>query len=653
MQFSVATPVFQKFPNYCVGGVIAAGVDNKRGVAEAYRLLQEAVVYARQQLGATPVAEQPYVVVWREALRAADIKPSQYPSSIEALLKRVAKDETPPDINAAVNLANAVSLRYQLPLGGHDLERLEGNFTVRPAHAADIFSPREGGEGQIETVTPGEIVYVDEAEVRTRRWVWRQGRKAQISQPSQYIFFPIDGFVGLNETEVKAAAQELAALLTTHLGAVCQTFFIDKNNTVVEWEVPTMSDNGNSKSVPALVLNQKRAPDAIDELLTRGVAEIITREELEKKLRSGQQLRVKLGIDPTGPRIHIGRSVALHKLRQFQELGHQIVLIIGSFTAQIGDASDKNATRPMLTRAQVEANLQTYRLQIAKILDESKVEWHYNSDWFDQMNFQQGIELMSKFTVAQMIERESFSERFHNGKPISLQEIVYPILQGYDSVKIQADVELGGTDQLFNLMTGRQMQEAAGQPPQSVLMNVMINGVDGRKMSTSEGNGLYIDEEPRQQYAQMMRTIDEQIIPYFEVITDLPLSEIETMRGELDAGTNPMKLKKRLAWTLVQMYHGQAAADEAQREFEQVHQKGELPENIREWTPPTNKLEWSLPDLLVETGLASGKNEAKRMAGEGGVKLDGNKLEDPRAKVRLQDGMVVQRGNRHFIKIKL
>jgi tyrosyl-tRNA synthetase len=565
----------------------------------------------------------------------------------------VAKGEKLPTVNPAIDLANSVSLQFMLPLGGHDLARLEGEFQVRLAHSDDIFSPRDLTEGQIETVTPGEIVYADAAEVRTRRWVWRQGRKAQVTASSYYVFFPIDGFVGLNEAKVKEAAQVLAELLTQHLGAVCQTFFVDKDNTVIEWETIKTGDGENPNNF-SIVLNQKREADAIDELLTRGVADIKPgRSELEKKLRSGKQLRVKFGIDPTGPRIHIGRSVAIHKMRQFQQLGHQVVLIIGQFTAQIGDASDKNSTRPMLTREQVEANMQHYKQQISLILDENKVEWHYNTEWFDQMNFQTGIELMSRFTVAQMLERETFSERFHSGKPISLQEIIYPILQGYDSVKIKADVEIGGTDQLFNMMAGRQIQQSEGQEPQSVLMNVMINGVDGRKMSTSEGNGLYIDEAPQQQFGQMMRTVDEQIIPYFEVITDVPLVEIAAMKVQLDSGINPMNLKKRLAWTLVKMYHGKAAADEAQREWERIHQTGEIPQEIKEWSPEAGQTELDIADLLVKTGLASGKNEAKRLAGEGGIKINGEKLADPRAKISLSDGMILQRGNRHFIRIKL
>lgn len=636
-----------------MGGVIAAHLDNRTDNAAAQKLLREAEASAHQQWSAIPTAEQPYIAVWREALRTAEIKPSQYLSSIEALLKRVVKSDPLPSINPAVDLANAVSLRYVLPLGGHDLERLSGDLSIRLAHSDDIFSPREMQEGQIETVTAGEIVYADEAEVRTRRWVWREGRKALVTASTRYAFFPIDGFVGLNEAAVRASASELAELLTTHLGAVCQTFFIDKNNGVIEWEIAKMTENINNQNATTIMINQKRERDAIDELLSRGVADIVGREELERKLRSGQKLRVKLGIDPTGPRLHIGRSVAIHKMRQFQELGHQVVLIIGAFTGQIGDASDKTATRPMLTRAQVEANMQRYRQQISLILDESQVEWRYNTEWFDAMNFQQGIELMSNFTVAQMIERDNFSERFHSGKPISLQEIVYPVLQGYDSVMVQADIELGGTDQLFNLMAGRQLQERYGQPPQAVLMNVMINGVDGRKMSTSEGNGLYIDEEAKQQYAQMMRTVDEQILPYFEVLTDVPMREIEAMKSELDAGTNPMQLKKRLAHKLVEMYHDLAAADEAQRDFEQVHQKGELPTEIPTWTPLNQQLEWNITDLLVETGLASGKNEAKRVAGEGGVKIDGNRPADPRGKITLTDGMILQRGNRHFIRVLL
>jgi tyrosyl-tRNA synthetase len=665
MEFSVAPQIFEKNPTYCVGGVIAAGINNRQAGEKSYQLLQEAAAQARQKLGDTPVSEHPFIAAWREAFRQMGIKPSEYPSSIEALLKRVARGDDPPNVSPAVNLSNAVALKYLLPMGGHDLDQLVGNFQVRTAHEGDLFSPaeiKEGDEGRVESVTPGEPVYVDEAEVRTRRWVWRQGRKARITSDSQTIFFPIDGFSDLNEAEVKAAAEELAQLLTEYLGAHCQTFFVNKAQPRVAWNItPAQEEAGVSRPDDTrqkgtfakvdVILNPRRQPDAIDRLLTRAVADVVTREELEAKLRSGKKLRVKLGIDPTGPKIHIGRSVALLKLRDFQELGHQIVLICGSFTAMIGDASDKDATRPLLTREVVERNMERYKEQIGLILDLDKVEWHYNSDWFDKMTFADMMtKLLPRFTVAQMTERENFRERMRAGKPVSLQEILYPIMQGYDSVMIKADVEIGGTDQLFNLMTGREMQEMFGQSPQSLLMNVMINGTDNRKMSTSQGNGIYIIEEPRNQYGQIMSTVDELIIPYFEAITRAPMEEVEQMQAEIEAGANPVIYKHRLAHTLVEMYHGKEAADDAADYFRRTISEKQIPDDIPEFQFAAGEV--SLRDLLVTTKLAASKNAAERLIGEGAITINGQKFTEPKGRVTLENGMILKKG-RQYARVRL
>ncbi len=312
--------------------------------------------------------------------------------------------------------------------------------------------------------------------------------------------------------------------------------------------------------------------DEIDELLTRGVVDVIVRDDVEKRLRAGEKLRVKLGIDPTGPRLHIGRAVALRKLRQFQDLGHTICLVIGDFTAQIGDASDKDSARRLLSEREVYENMATYKNQIARILDVSKVEWSYNSDWLGQLRFKDVINLSLNFTVAQMLERENFSLRYAEGKPIGLHEFFYPMMQGYDSYALHADMELGGTDQLFNLMAGRTIQKSLGQRPQDIMVMSMIWGLDGRKMSTSEGNTILIDEPAVDMYGKVMSMGDEHIVSYFEAATDVPMREIEEIRRELEGGANPMLAKKQLAYAITRLYHGVEGAQEGQRFFEELHQ---------------------------------------------------------------------------------
>ncbi len=659
MRFSIATPIFEKFPTYCVGGVIATGLSNRvppEVAQQIYDQLQSEAGQLRARLGAgadqtggQPISGETSVAVWRSAFKQAGIKPGEYLSSVEALSRRALKAGEMLSINPAVDISNSLSLRYLVPLGGHDLDALVGDFEVRLARSGDFYSPVEGEDGQVESVPAGEPVYADQAEVRTRRWVWRQGRKARVTADSKNIFFPVDGWTGLNDAQVREAAAELAHRLELYLGANCIQFFLGKDNNGVEWN----TTNNKDLTVPVTITNLKRERDAIDELLTRGVADIITRDELEARLRSGKQLRVKLGIDPTGPLIHIGRSVALQKLRDFQKLGHQIIMLFGTFTGQIGDASDKTSSRPMLTPAEVQQNVLTYKEQVSKILDPALVEWRFNTEWFNDMPFSEGIRLMSNFTVAQMIERDSFSQRFYAGKPISLQEIVYPVLQGYDSVVLKSDVEIGGTDQMFNMMAGRTMQRIYGQPEQSILMNIMINATDGNKMSTSQGNGVFITEAPRDQYAKMLRTIDQQIIQYFEALTRLPWPEVEQMQAAMEQGENPVNFKKRLAYSMVEQYHGTPAAEEAAASFEREHVRGELPEDIAEYCPPPGTTILDIRDLLVDAKLAGSKKEAARFVEQNGVSIDGQKVADPKGKVTLRDGMILKRGNRFYARVKL
>lgn len=655
MRFSVAPQIFELFPKYYVGGVVARGVNNRPSPVEnesINRELQRQAAELGQRFPTTvELTADPFIAVWRDAFKTRNIKASEFLSSIEALSRRAVKTGTLPSINPAVDLSNTISLKYLLPLGGHDLDLLSGDLEVRLAREGDVFSPPDGPAAPTENVPPGELVYADPAEVRTRRWVWREGRKARITENSRNIFFPVDGWTGLNDSQVRLACQELAQLIEEKLGAKCQVFFLDAANPAAEWELN--SSGQNIAAMPAVMPPVKRERDQIDALLTRGVAGIITAEELEAKLRSGRQLRVKLGIDPTGPLLHIGRSVILQKLRDFQRLGHKIIMLFGTFTGQIGDASDKASTRPMLTPEQVEQNVQTYQEQVSLILDPSEVEWRFNTEWFNRMSFQQGIELMSNFTVAQMIERDNFHDRFKAGKPISLQEIVYPVLQGYDSVMLKSDVEIGGTDQMFNMMCGRQLQKVYGQDPQSVLMGKMINAPDGQKMSTSLGNGVYITEAAKDQYAKMLRTLDGQILEYFETLTRVPEAEIEQMKAAMEQGENPLHFKKRLASALVEMYHGPAAAQEAAESFEREIVHKEIPDQIPEFSPPGGTTEMDLRDLLVETRLAGSKKEAARFVEQGGITIDGEKAADPKAKVALRNGMILKRGNRHYAKVKL
>ncbi len=660
MRFRVASEVFERFPEACVAVVAATGVANGAPVEAVRALPWAAEQEARERLNSDDLKAHPFIARWREAFRALDLNPNKYRSSVEALLARVLKGDELPALSPAVDLVNAVSLRYMLPVGAHDADRLSGDLQVRRAMGGETFHPIGGGEA--ETVEPGEIVYADDAEVRTRRWVWRQGDGARVTAESRTIFFPIDGWLGLNETDAREAARELARLLQEHLGARTALAFVDREHPeVVVFEeqpspptpLPTAGEGGSSGG-PAVHVAE-REPDRIDEALTRGVVDVIVRQNLERRLRAGDRLRVKLGVDPTGPRLHIGRAVPLRILRRFQELGHTVCLVIGDFTAQIGDASDKDAARRVLSEREVYQNMATYKEQMGRILDESRVEWTYNSDWLGQLRFKDVVQLAQLFTVAQMLERENFSLRYAEGKPIGLHEFMYPLMQGFDSYALNADLELGGTDQLFNLMAGRIVQQRGfAKRPQDIMTNKMIWGLDGRKMSTSEGNTILIDEPPVDMYGKVMSMGDGYLVDYFETCTDVPLREVREIERELTGGLNPIMAKKRLAYEITRLYHGDTGALEGQRYFEDLHQhKGALADE--DW--PEKELADATPrqvgQLFKDAGLVTSTSDARRTIESGGLEIDGEKVTDFAAVVTPYSGMKLRRGKNRLARLRV
>jgi tyrosyl-tRNA synthetase len=394
----------------------------------------------------------------------------------------------------------------------------------------------------------------------------------------------------------------------------------------------------------------------IETVLRRGVAEIIVESEFRQRLEEGKPLRLKMGFDPSATDIHLGHAVGLRKLRQLQELGHKVVLIVGDWTAQIGDPSGRSATRPMLTAEQVRANAQTYMDQFFKIVDKDRTETRWQTEWFGEFRLEDVIRLTSHFTVAQFLAREDFANRFRANQPIAITELLYPLLQAYDSVAIEADVEFGGLDQKFNLLVGRDLQQIRGQRPQQLLLVPLLVGTDGvQKMSKSLGNYIGIDEPPEDMFGKAMSVPDSQMLTYFEYLTDVPDAEIEDMRREMASGTvNPIGFKKRLGRELVQQFHGAAAALAAETQFEQTVQRGEVPDDI-----PVVRLPVAdeiagvrLSRFLVTAGLASSANEARRLIAQGAVQLDGVKVTEDSEASALKPGSVLRAGRRKFVRLE-
>ena len=393
----------------------------------------------------------------------------------------------------------------------------------------------------------------------------------------------------------------------------------------------------------------------IDEQLAyikKGAVDLIREDDLRKKLersaKTGKPLRVKLGADPTAPDIHIGHTVVIRKLKAFQELGHTAIFLIGDFTGMIGDPTGKSTTRPPLTREEILANAETYKQQIFKLLDPEKTEIRFNSEWFDKFGAGDFIKLASRTTVKQILERDDFEKRMNEQKPIALHELLYPLVQGYDSVALEADVELGGTDQKFNLLVGRNLQREYAQEPQVILTTPLLEGLDGvNKMSKSLGNYIGIDEAPNEMFGKVMSISDDLMWRYYELMTDLPPADIEEMRTSSE---NPRNLKVNLAKLIIKDFHSQSAAIEAEEEFNRLFVKKEIPDEIEEKSIASGN--YKLVDLLLQTEMVASKGEAKRLIEQGGVKINGEKASNLTAEIEVKEEILIQVGKRKFLKVR-
>ncbi len=402
------------------------------------------------------------------------------------------------------------------------------------------------------------------------------------------------------------------------------------------------------------MVHRSVSPAEALELIRRGCDELIVEEDLLRKLQSGRMLRIKLGLDPTAPDLHIGHTVVINKLRHFQELGHQVQFLIGDFTGMIGDPSGKNQTRPPLSREQIQENARTYREQMSRILDPDKTVVMFNSEWSDKLGAEGMIRLAARYTLARLMERDDFSKRYKGGQPIAVHELLYPLMQGYDSVAMKSDVELGGTDQKFNLLVGRELQRDWGQEPQCILTMPLLEGLDGvQKMSKSLGNYVGISEPPAEMFGKLMSISDTLMWRYIELLSFEPISVVRKWREEVAGGRNPRDIKAAFAAEIVARFHGGAAAKLAEAEFEARFRRGETPADMPEIRIPCAAGAVSMVQILKQAGLTPSVSEAQRMIEQGGVKLNGERVSDKALKLARGESAVVQVGKRKFARIHL
>ncbi len=392
--------------------------------------------------------------------------------------------------------------------------------------------------------------------------------------------------------------------------------------------------------------------DKIEELLTRGVANIIpNKQKLEELLKSNKKLNAYLGIDPTSTRIHLGHTVLLRKLQTLADLGHNVTFLIGDFTALIGDTSDKDSERPALTSQEIEKNFQTYKKQAEKILNFSKIKVHYNGEWLSELNFKKVIELSMKFSANDLNSRELIKKRLNEGSRVGLHEFLYPVMQGYDSYFMDTDLQIGGTDQTFNMQSGRTLQKIWRNKESFIIATEFLMGTDGRKMSKSWGNAIWLDDSPQDMFAKVMAINDDLIIQYFTLATNTDIKEIEKIKSEIKSGKNSMDVKKELAKIIVAELHSEKNAMAAQENFEQTVQHKELPEDMLVYLQ-SKTFKQNIVDLLVKTKLAESKSDAKRLIEQGGVAVD-DKIITPNQEVNIQENSIIRVGKRKFVKIKL
>jgi len=654
MKFTVSEKIFDKFPNAKFGALLIEGIDNVRELPELQEKLQTTIDKVVEKHKSINIKQLPQIASWREVFKTLGLNRDFLPSH-EALLTRIMSKEQLPNINPLVDIYNMFSLKYLIPIGGHNADNVQ-NIRIDETTGDQTFDVMHSDE--VIPVAKGEFAYLSGNKVLTRHFVWRQSNTSKTDGSTQRIFIPIDNAAGdMDKNEILQIAREIAEFITRHLGGVAKMGYSDSKNREINFDkIKPMSKNKKDPKKNFSVARNIKVdtdPKKIDEILKRGCVDVIEKTEIRKKLLSGKMLNIYYGIDPTGREMHLGHASTQRKMRDFQELGHNIILLIGDYTVRVGDHSDQEKQRQDLSDAQIEENMKTFKLQYGKTVDVTRVTLRYNSEWLSKLRFIDVIELAKIFTVQQMIERDAFAKRLKANSPIGFDELLYPLMQGYDAYALKTDIQVEGTDQLFNMIAGRKIMEHFDMEPQGIITMPMLIGPDGREMHKSLGNYIAVEEEPHSMYGKIMSMKDEVMIEYFTLLTRIPLDEIRKMKEALKSGSvNPMELKKRLAFEITQFFHDNKSAISAQDHFEKTVQKGETPEEMDEIDYSGEEKALPFAKFLVAKGFIASNADAKRLINQGGIQIDGKKVSKLDQEVSLQPGSVVQIGKRMFVRIK-
>ena len=624
------------------GVVVAYNLDNKKKCSQTDELLKSIIDKTANDFEGKNLKSYDGLNDYREALKTFNINPAKYPCSIEAILERIIKKHDFPSISPVVDLGNYISIKYGVPVGVHDIDSFNNeDLCIRLTTKEDLQN--EENKTENDTLYENEPVYAVSNSIRTRRWIWRQMKSGKVSEKSKNFIFPIDGFIS-NKEVIDAACNELVSLLD-------KIFNVKAESGIITAQDPEFRFGKMTKE-------EKEIEEQI-EIMLKGVEQHTPVSEIRNKIKKAKKekrpLRIKLGLDPSAPDIHIGHSVVLRKIHQLQELGAVAVIIIGDFTGMIGDPTGKSATRKQLTKKQVEENANTYMTQIFKIIDKNKTEMYYNSEWLSKMSFADVIELSSKCTVARMLERDDFNKRYTNHQPLSVHEFFYPLMQAYDSVAVKADIELGGTDQTFNILMGRNIQRDYNQEPQLVLFMPLLEGIDGKeKMSKSLGNYIGINEDSAVIFEKVMKIPDNMILKYFNLCTDVHPSDIKNLQKRLDNGENPRDIKMILAREITALYCGDKKAKEAEDRFKAVFQQNQVPDDVKvlKISADGNSADADkLITLLVSEKYYESKSQVRRLFQQGGASWDNEKITDASKLVITKGEHILKLGKSNFFKV--
>lgn len=652
MKFKVDEKVFKLLPDYKVACLVIKGLDNTKPsnseVDMSFAYLSHNSVKTRRDFDLNPEMHSDVTQKWESAMKKLGIDTKEVHPSFVALNNRICLDRSViPNINPLINTLNAESIKNATPLGAHDLDKVSGYLAV--TFNTNGLSFVQMNTGKIIEVNEDEVVYADEKDVLTRNWIWKQSDKDKITEQSQNVFIPID-IIGFSNEEINNLVSEILSGINAFVKYSSATMeIVDAMNPEVD--LMNMNELSNVHEVAFVETGVKLDKKLIDQILNKAVENILpSKERLEELLVSGIRIKLYQGFDPTADTLHIGHSVMMRKLEDFRKLGHKVFMLIGDFTGRIGDPSDKTSARQKLTAEKVADNLKLYTQQAAPILgindSENPVEVVYNNDWLGKLNFSEVVELASHFTVQQMLKRDMFQKRLEEDRPIYLHEFLYPLMQGYDSVVLDVDLEVGGNDQLFNLLAGRTLMQDIKHKDKFVLAGKLLTTSDGRKMGKSEGNMIKLSDSAVDIYGKIMAFPDGFIVPSYELLTSAGLDEIDAIKKELESGTNPIELKKRLAMRLTTELKGDTEAQSAQKYFEEVFQNKSYDE-VEIPVVNVHEDELSLLQLLTEiTHFAKSNGEARRLVEQGAVKINDVKVTSIQDNINLNEEVILRAGKK-------